>query len=266
MPEGPEVKLITDCLNNVVKGKNLIEINIEKNRIKKAPNGYNAFVKLLPLKVKKINKKGKFMYWDFGEHRYMLNHLMMTGSWAIKKDKYSIFEFVFSNNIKLYYSDKRKFGRLEFIYSEKEITEELRKLGPDMMDSDINSAIFVEIMRKCNKKNIGVAMMSQDNVSGIGNYLRSEILYLAKVSPHRKVSELNEKKLIEIFLISKNLLETSYTLKGCSLQDFKNLEGEDGAFQKNLQVYKQKKDAFGNKVKNEKIGGRSVFWVESIQQ
>lgn len=264
MPEGPEVKLITYCLNNAITGKKLLEINIEKN--KKTPKGYNEFVKSLPLKVKKVNKKGKFMYWDFGNNKYMFNHLMMTGSWSIKKDPYAALEFVFSGDLKLYYSDKRKFGRMEFIDSEEELTAELEKLGPDMMDSNINSAQFVKIMRKCNKKNIGVAMMSQDNVSGIGNYLRSEILYLAKISPHKKISELSDQQLIDIFLIGKNLLETSYTLKGCSLQDFKNLEGEDGSFQKNLQVYKRKKDAFGNVVKNDKIGGRSVFWVEKIQK
>ena len=108
--------------------------------------------------------------------------------------------------------------------------------------------------------------MEQAKISGIGNYLRSEILYSANINPHNKVQDLSDKKLKELFAITKNLLETSYNLKGCSLQDFKNLEGEKGGFQKQLNVYKRKKDPHGNDVTNDKIGGRSVFWVKKIQQ
>lgn len=259
MPEGPEVKLITNCLNKYVKKHILLEIKTTKSY-----TGLNDFKRTLPAKVKAIEKKGKFMYWVFDNKFYMLNHLMMTGSWSINKDTYTIIEFVF-DNITLYYSDKRKFGRIEFIADKEKLLNELNKLGPDMMDSDITAAQFLKLMRENNKKNIGVAMMSQDIVSGIGNYLRSEILYLCKISPHKKIKDLSDQQIKNIYLVSRNLLETSYNLKGCSLQDFKDLNDEEGKFQKYLKVYKKKKDEYGHTVINEKINGRSVFWVKEIQ-
>lgn len=269
MPEGPEVKLITDCLNKFVQNNTLLEIRINDNGKygKKAPNNYNDFSKYLPIKTKKVSKKGKFMYWEFGTPTrwYMFNHLMMTGSWSLERDNFVALEFVFQNCV-LYYSDKRRFGRIEFSNSKADLTKELNRIGPDMMEGGINGGQFVKIMREVPKKNIGVAMMEQERISGIGNYLRSEILYAAQVSPHKKINELSDSKLKEIFVISRNMLEVSYSFKGCSLQDFKNLEGEEGGFQKILKVYKKKKDDYGHNVKVDKIGGRSVYWVPDIQK
>lgn len=271
MPEGPEVKLITDCLNKFVEGKKLIEVRIKDNGKYegKAPNNYKEFCEHLPLKVKKVKKKGKFMVWDFcrsgSTKYYMFNHLMMTGSWGLKDDGFVALEFFFSN-CTLYYSDKRRFGRIEFSNSETKLQEELGKIGPDMMEPGITSTQFVKIMRQSPKKNLGVAMMEQDKISGIGNYLRAEILYAAQISPHKKINEVSDQQLTKIFVITRNMLEISYNFKGCSLQDFKNLEGEEGGFQKHLKVYKRKKDIHGNEVKIAKIGGRSVYWVPQVQK
>jgi formamidopyrimidine-DNA glycosylase len=267
MPEGPEVKLITNCLNEFVQNNNLREIRINETGKYglKAPNGYNDFCQHLPLKVKKVNKKGKFMYWEFNKNQYMFNHLMMTGSWSLERDQFVALEFVFTNCI-LYYSDKRRFGRVEFSGSKADLLKDLSNIGPDMMEPGITGGQFVKIMRQFPKKNFGVAMMEQDKVSGIGNYLRTEILYTAQISPHKKVNELSDQKLKEIFVIAKNILEISYSFKGCSLRDFKNLKGEEGKFQKHLKVYNKKKDQYGYDVKVVKIGGRSVYWVPQVQE
>ena len=80
MPEGPEVTTITDALEDIFKGKKLLSLKIldHSKYGNKSPNNYDLFVENLPLEVKKISNKGKFIYWQFNKGFYMFNHLNMS--------------------------------------------------------------------------------------------------------------------------------------------------------------------------------------------
>ena len=56
--------------------------------------------------------------------------------------------------------------------------------------------------KKPSQKTIAVLMMDQSIFSGIGNYLKSEILYQSKVSPNSIISNIPDEKMKEIFQIS----------------------------------------------------------------
>ena len=74
MPEGPEVKKLTDRLNRLLKNKELSKITINSGRYKKHNNlkNFNNFIKILPIKVKDVKCKGKFMYMIFEKDDYVL--------------------------------------------------------------------------------------------------------------------------------------------------------------------------------------------------
>ena len=57
MPEGPEVKYLTNFLNKNLKDKKLISIQINSGRYIKhgPPKGFVDFSNTLPLVIKKIN-------------------------------------------------------------------------------------------------------------------------------------------------------------------------------------------------------------------
>ena len=67
MPEGAEVRIIAEELNDNIKNKNLIEIQVLGGRYKKHsnPDGMNDFLKTLPAKLKEVKWKGKLIYFVF---------------------------------------------------------------------------------------------------------------------------------------------------------------------------------------------------------
>ena len=84
MPEGPEVKLISENLNNKIKGCVLNEINIIGGRYKrKKPEGYNEFIKTLPVEINYVKNKGKFVYIKFKNGWYMWCTFGLTGFMVI---------------------------------------------------------------------------------------------------------------------------------------------------------------------------------------
>ena len=83
----------------------------------------------------------------------------------------------------LFYYDTLSFGTLKVIKGIDELNKKLKTLGPDIMDIGTDLVVFKTQIKKTKnlEKEIGVVLMDQKTISGIGNYLRSDILYLSKI-------------------------------------------------------------------------------------
>jgi formamidopyrimidine-DNA glycosylase len=275
MPEGPEVRTIVDGLEKELHGailKNIIFESSGKYR-DKVPERFRQFEEQLPVKIENVKCKGKFIYFEFYSskeliHFYMGNSLGMTGVWKKKdgKEKHlcmtldtnkGIFEFV----------DQRHFGCIHFFLDHPSLEKKLNTIGPDFLNSHISEKSFIEIYRKKEKKNIVLALMDQSLVSGIGNYIKSEVLYRARISPHRTIGDLDNEELSKLYRAIGKVMDSSYKHDGMSQENYVTLEGEKGEYVNYLQVYRKKKDPKGNTVVQEKTKDkRTTFWVPVLQK
>ena len=281
MPEGPEVKYLTDKLNKKLRNKILKKINIKGGRYVKhgPPTGFDNFVKELPLEIDSVNCKGKFIYFLFKDSDFsMWNTLGMSGWWIKDDEKHSNFEFIYDNNKKIYFNDMRNFGTFTFC-NKSNLEKKLNTLGPDILNLKDEFELFSKrIERKRNDTFIASALLDQKVAAGCGNYLRAECLYIAKISPFREIKNLSSDELKKIWEILRQLgwyfydedkgkqlkiingkykISSKYKKQGPS----KYKPGEDYFF-----VYRQDKDPLGNKVKHEKIGTRMIHYVKEIQK
>jgi formamidopyrimidine-DNA glycosylase len=120
---------------------------------------------------------------------------------------------------------------------------------------------------KNGKRKIAVVLMDQSVFSGVGNYLKSEILYQARVSPHATINNIPDEKILEIFEITLKKINESYKSGGASVRDYSDIKGKEGTFSFTFAVYKKKKDPFGNKIVMEKTkDGRTTHWVPELQE
>ncbi len=275
MPEGPEVKYLTDFLSTNLKGKKLNKITINSGRYKKhgPPRGFTKFYKELPLTVKSINCYGKFIWWEFNNSDMtMWNTLGMSGWWNFNEgEKHNNLSFEFSNDT-VHFNDVRNFGT--FIFCDKESLEKkLKKFGPDILsfdskNKDIGKNLFREkIIKKRGDMYIASALLDQGVAAGCGNYIRAEVLYLAKISPFRKLEDLNDS---EIELLWNLLQQVGYHYynkklgKKLGIIDGKYKFAED--YKRQFLVYIQDKDIKGNKIVHEKIKDRTIHYVPKIQK
>jgi formamidopyrimidine-DNA glycosylase len=121
------------------------------------------------------------------------------------------------------------------------------------------------------KKAVGNVIVNQKLVSGIGNYLRADTLWMAKVSPFRKVADLTDKEMELIYKSVRALMWGDYNLeyareKGYVTKDLKiPLDCKRDFF-----VYMQDTDIDGNKVTKEELfegsQKRFIHWVKNIQK
>ena len=274
MPEGPEVKKTVDYLKSAFKNNESIkDIEIVSGRYAKEKPfaGFNDMKIELPLKVSKVSCKGKFIYFFFDDMTSLWSTLGMSGAWQSYPTKHTRVIITTSEDQKVYYNDIRNFGTLKYVTSVTELTTKLSSLGPDILgefDSFENfRSEFVKGIIKKPKKTIAENLMNQSLVSGVGNYLKAEILYHAEVSPHRTVSSLTDTELHALALFSQLIAKKSYENGGATISTYRNSNGEKGLYSRRFAVYNQKYDLEGNEVIKETTKDkRTTHWVPSIQK
>lgn len=275
MPEGPEVAIISEGLNNLLKGKEIIKFTLSsRGRYKtKAPDGFSDFKKKLSTKVTSIKCKGKFIYWEFASGHYMYNTLGLSGVWTKTRKKNTVCRIKYCDPVtkkenKIYFDDVRHFGTLKFVDKVSELNEKLATLGPDMLsDTTITRAKFRDILKKQKDKNITVVLMNQKVMSGVGNYLKSEVLYEAEISPHRNCDSLSDAEIGRLYTAIKEKIKDSYDLGGMSRKDYADINNKKGTYGTKLKVYGKKTDSKGNIIVSETTKDkRTTFWVKEVQK
>lgn len=301
MPEVIEVRKYSDFLNKKMKNKYIEKINILQGRYK--THGpfqlYNEIIKELPLKVIEIKTKGKFLYFLLENGYYIFSTLGLRGGWAFRsnlKDRF-IFPTLIDNlgnydikkykknaknhlNIEfviesgsIYFFDTLSFGTMKIVDNIEELNKKLKSLAPDIMDLETTFEIFKnQIIKKVNlEKPIGNVIMNQKVISGIGNYLRADILWLSRISPFRLVKDINDKELKLIYKNTRLLTWGDYSYTKAI--KFKIIETNDKLpihYNRNFFVYDQKKDIFGNEVTKEELfegsQKRTIYWVKNLQK
>lgn len=278
MPEGPEVKNLTIWLNKKFKYKKILDIKIHSGKYKKNLNNFNLNKNLFPLTIEKIDCKGKFIYFLFEKTDTVLFvTLGMTGWFVLDNIKHNHIEFNFGK-IKLFFNDFRNFGNI-IVSTRKQLNKKLISLGADILNPNDNFKLFQErIYRKRDDTFIATALLDQKVSSGVGNYIRAEALYIAKISPYRKIKNISNRELkklwnllkqIGYFYYNENLgrklgiINDKYIL----VNKFKKsgpskYKPEDGKFL----VYRQDIDPKGNKVTHEKINNRTIHYVKKLQK
>lgn len=207
MPELPEVNYLSQTIIKHCKGKTLESIELLKGRYVKhgPPKHFKEFIQNLPLVLTDVIQKGKVMALCFN-NECIISRLGLTGWWYINKDKPSwihsdpnvVFKF---KGLTLNYVDPLSYGTLHFL-SKEDLEKEFLKLAPDYM-----SITLKELQERLLKKPILLNKTLEDVlvdqhalVSGIGNYLKAEILYDVKLSPFRTLNTL-QKRIGKLFYL-----------------------------------------------------------------
>lgn len=268
MPEGPEIAHIADYITEKCKGRKLKDVAILRGRYLKhgAPEHFKEFTEALPLKLLDVQKKGKVLFLNFENGWHIISKLGLTGWWYVSGDmpKWRTFtpnvEFSFQGRA-LIFSDLLSYGTLTFTRDESVINKELKRLAPDVTGVEFKA--MKERLAVLSKRPrwpttaLEEALVDQGYlVSGIGNYLKSEILYTAKISPLRTVDQITEAEWKRILHSAKKTINEMTKAMG----------GKEEKYMNTMKIYQKKVDPRGNPVlKYRNSMGRTTYWVPQVQ-
>ena len=287
MPELPEVEIVRQSLDKKIKQKKVKKVIIRNRNLRfKIPINFNSYFQ--NKKIIKVGRFSKYLIIYFSQGSYCLIHLGMSGTIHIVENKrinkftntsfynspflskkHNHIELIF-DNFKVVYNDPRRFGFFQIIKNSLDLKKRFDHLGPEPFDTNFNLKYVYNFFNNKNK-DIKSFLLDQKFVSGIGNIYASEILFLSKINPFKKVSLLSKKECKKIILNSKKILLKAISKGGSSIRDFKDISGLKGGFQNEFKVYQQegkrcKNSGCSDHIKKKITSNRSTFFCDSCQK
>lgn len=259
MPEGAEIKVLGDQVRPIVLNQTIIAVSCDPQK------HFVSLEKSIPLLLNKTIKDvfvhGKHMQWELDDGHCINFSFGMSGSFSIQPTAYDRIVFSFKSKQEIAYTDIRCFGNITVN------TFSTAPLGIDPFSPLYNFNDFKIFIKLKPKRRLAEVLLDQNCISGIGNYLRAEILYKSKLSPWRAVESLSEQELKNLFSDIYTVMVESYQCGGATLATYKSLNGTVGTFVDKLKVYKKKKDPDGNDVVRElDKTKRAMWWVPAVQK
>lgn len=219
MPEGPEIRRMVDDIAKAVGGQKADQVFFAFERFK-------HFEPILAgREVQSVEARGKavlvFFAADGGDGPWCVySHNQLYGKWRMgKPDR----EPRTNRQLRFAVYCARKAARL---YSASDIQlvrpEELpqisylARLGPDPLNQTVTAEDLVAVLedKRFRGRSLGSLLLDQGFVAGVGNYLRSEILFEAGIAPSvrpRDLEDAGRKRLADAIL---TLMFRAYRLKG----------------------------------------------------
>lgn len=185
------------------------------------------------------------------------------------KSKHSAMKFSFDKG-DIYFNDIRHFGTFK-ISDQVGLNRKLDTLGWDPLQNPIMPADLPNKLReKCERKCIAEALLDQRIFAGVGNYIRSEALYMSKIHPLHPIEggwRLSNEAIGTLCEQIVLIAQEAYTSGGATIATFKDMYGNTGKFFDKFKVYSRKTDPENRPIiKFKAPDGRSVFFVKDAQK
>ena len=219
MPEGPEIRRAADKIEAVLKDNTIQKVEFGLKPLKKYAKP------LTGTKVLSLETRGKALLTHFDSGTTIYSQNQLYGVWRIvKRDKLP----KTNRQLRLaLHTDQHS----ALLYSASDISvwktekiEEhpfLSRIGPDILNPNLTWREVAERLQS--KAFAGRALNSvyldQAFLAGLGNYLRSEILFIAGIHPARKARELSKGEIGKLARTTLDISQRSYASQGVTLPD-----------------------------------------------
>lgn len=231
MPEGPEIRIAADKIEKAVRDRPTTEVFFAFDHLKP----FEA--ELTGQTITHIETRGKAMLTHFDNGLSVYTHNQLYGKWMVRKahsypDTNRQLRFAIHNAKKsaLLYSA----SDIQILSDPSEINNHpfLSKLGPDVLSAGLTpKALHTHIKsKKHHRRRLSTLYLDQHFLAGIGNYLRSEILFVAQLNPQLRPIDCTDEQLLALAEASIEIPYQSYKYKGITNDlDLANQLKENGA-------------------------------------
>lgn len=228
MPEGPEIRREADRISRALRGR-------------RAESVFFAFDSLAPFAsqltdrtITAVEPRGKALLTRFDNHLNVYSHNQLYGRWfVVRRDRLPDttrqlrFAVHTAEHSALLYSA----SDIDVLHDDElEHHPFLAKLGPDVLAPATKPTTLITRLTapRFARRSLGALLLDQTFVCGLGNYLRSEILFVARLDPSLRPKDLDQTQLRELADATLTIARRAYRHDGVTndLDDARHLRAE----------------------------------------
>jgi formamidopyrimidine-DNA glycosylase len=275
MPELPEVETVRRGLAHFLIGYRFTTAQGLHPRVLK-PASLQPLDAVIGAKIKNINRRGKFLWFELDRDQALVAHLGMSGQFLVaRKDRpapgHVRAHFDLSKGLRrhqLLFSDQRTFGWLSVEELTDGIPHSAQHIALDPFDPAFDREAVIAAM-KSRKAAIKSVILNQEIMSGVGNIYADESLWRAKIHPEIPASDLSTKKITTLVDAAIEVMAEAVEVGGTSFDAmYINVNGESGFFETSLAAYGQEGEPCprcGRQIRRIAFGNRSSHFCPKCQ-
>lgn len=271
MPEGPEIHREADKIREVLAKNSCSYVYFYHEHLK-------SFEKELTGKtIESVDAYGKGLVIGFEGDNYFYSHNQLYGKWYIKAaGKYPKTNRQLRAELQTDQKSALLYSASEIDVMDGESLKEhpyLVKLGPDILRTITPEKIAERtVSKKFSGRSFAALLLDQKFLSGVGNYLRSEILFDAGIHPANRPKDLSEEKIIQFSKSVLQIAHRAYESNGITLDEKRVRElkrnGEKRRGYRHYVFARADKNCrrCGNTIKKISMSGRRLYLCEQCQK
>ena len=276
MPELPEVETICRGIRPHILDRTVTAMWHDGKKLRQPVPAEAIHDCIVGRKILDVTRRAKYILVRFDNGNILAIHLGMTGNLGIfspdtDPTKHCHLGFTLSDGMELRYTDIRRFGTVSVLKKNEIPTLEetfFRTTGPEPFSEEFNAENLFKLTRK---RSIPVKtfIMTNQVVAGIGNIYANESLFMAKISPKRRVGSITRKQWKALVTCVREVLEHAIECGGSTISDYVNADQESGYFQINFKVYGRVGEpcsVCSSIIRKEQIAGRASYYCPNCQK
>ncbi|MDC6472547.1 endonuclease VIII, partial [Luminiphilus sp.] len=219
MPEGPEIRRAADKIEAVLKDKTVENIQFGLPALKKFARPLKGS------KVLSLETRGKALLTHFDSGLTVYSHNQLYGVWhVVKRDKLPKTKRQLRLAIHTAQHSALLYSASDISVWKTENIEEhpfLKRIGPDILNPHLTWQTVADrlLSKSFSGRALNSIYLDQAFLAGLGNYLRSEILFIAGIHPAKKARELSKGQIGKLARSTLELSQRSYALQGVTLPE-----------------------------------------------
>ena len=276
MPEGPEVETVRRSLLPLLLGATLARPRVSALKLR-TPITKKDLRAVDGAVVTALFRKGKLLGIRTASGAGLFVRLGMTGRLLVEPTKtrpaphtHVRFELqgIAAPGTELRFVDPRRFGEVVPFADDVACALELERLGPDGLSLDDDGRRLVAARLRSTARANKDVLLDQGVVAGVGNIYAAEACFVARLSPWRPGSSLDDDEAARLVSAIEAVLLQGVLHRGTSFSDYVDGEGKRGDNARHLHVFQREGEpcrVCAVVVERAVQGQRSTFWCPRCQ-
>lgn len=265
MPELPEVEAARVRLESVLRRRRIVAVETVPDAIVYSGVTPRRLAAALRGRVvKRVGRKGKHLWLELDRRPWPVFHFGMTGRFKVyateaERPRFLKLEMRTSSGQRVAFADSRRFGRIR-LQQHPESEAPISALGFDAL-LGVPPAEELRRLLSRRKAPIKAVLLDQSVFAGVGNWVADEILFQARISPHRAASSLTQDEVRR--LRAKLIRVVAHAVRvGADSSRFPR----GWLFHRRWGRDAQAVTSRAERIRHETIGGRTAAWVPGRQR
>ena len=271
MPEGPEIRLEADHIATVLNGETVTAASCTLPPLERAVS------QLAGQRVERVTTHGKAMLIQFDDERTLYSHNQLYGRWYVtalgtapRTTRSLRLALHTAKGSALLYSA----STIELL-TPRQLADHpfLGRLGPDALSATLEWRMLAARLDApaFRRRSVAALYLDQGFLAGIGNYLRSEILYFAGIAPHTRPMDLDARRRAHLARCSLDVTRRAYEARGVTnphrrVMELKAAGAKRGGYR--FAVFAREGlpcHACGSSIERMEAGSRRLYWCPRCQ-